>query len=195
MKKEKDFTAYDEYAALTIAIWWAKEHKGYNLNVIDQLMVKSAGAEKFEGSLRLWANGLIFDHDFAKAIFGQELYDYKGSATNFYAIRLWCKQVAFEIFGKVHRVDRERREYAFIKPVDLSLEDMTAKAPADIVGVEQVVMQLKDMAGSISFTTHELSEVDVMGGIPAWQWHLREMIVADNPYKYLLDYINKRRDE
>lgn len=138
------------------------------------------------GKFHLWIGAntwgsidLIFNHEFAKALWGNDVVT--KDAVGFGIIKIWAEQVAYEFEGRLHAANG-KRQMAFLKYPDNML---VHRAPNELVEVEKVVMDLKHLAGSIPFRTHKIKEVDVLGGIPTWQYHLQQMVIADDPIKYL----------
>lgn len=180
---------HTDYSCFQRALWWAKHH-GYQMPAIEQAMFDGADAEPFRASLRMWATGLVQSHEFAKAMFGTDLVAPE-HGRSFQAIKLWAKQVAVEHLGKIVKVDSERPYVELYTPPDVSFTYDAPKAPAELVDVERTTIQLRKIAAAIPIRTHELQDVDIIGGMPAWQYHLQQMVIADNPFLYLNEYLDK----
>ncbi len=176
-----------DYKALIRAIAWAKAH-GYKVPPLEEAVFYDDGSGLRE-SLRRWAMGLLYEHDFAKAIFGNDLVN-EHEGYSYGAIRMWAKQVAVEHMGKIIKVngDRPYLEVVTYPEVEYSFDE----PPASVVNAERTVIELRNMAASVPFMTHEIQDIDVVAGIPAWKWHLQQMIVSDNPFVYLNDYIDTK---
>lgn len=181
---------HTDYSCLSRALWWAKKN-GYKMPPLEQAVFDTNGAEPLRQSLRRWAQGMLFDHDFAKAVFGYEEVDEWGQ--NFYAIRMEAIQVAVEHEGELFKVQPDRPNIVMLKqPVlepyykitDSNFADTTIEYP------EKVVYEIKKMVGQIPFKTHRLTKLDVVG-IPAWQYHIKQMAISENPFVYINDYIDE----
>lgn len=174
------------------AIWYA-EKNGYKTPPLEYEVFTRWKPYGLSHSMRTWAIGLIYSHDFAKAVFGHDLISENGYTFN--AIKLWAKQVAVEYQGKLIEVNPDRPDVTFLVLPEIDYDmrsNWVTNAPDELVQPEKVVMDLTKLAGSIPIRTHRIEGADVIGGIPAWQYHLREMAIAEDPFKYLGDYVNKQ---
>jgi len=135
----------------------------------------------YEVQIHLYA--IIFDHDFAKALWGKELTDKNGYGIT--AFKIWAKQVAVKHLGKIYVAEPDKPFLSFEhSAISKELGDLA------IVNSEHVEYKLKDLFASIPFDTHSLQEIDVVGDlVPKWQYHLQQMVIADDPIAYLRENI------
>jgi hypothetical protein len=134
-----------------------------------------SGEESFES-----INSVIYSKNFAKALWGEEIISSE-DGLHFGVIRLWAEQVAYEFEGRIHSLDG-RSHMSFVRYND---DNLINRAPTGLVEVEKVTLNLKDIVARIPFHTHKIKEIETEGGIPKWQYHLRQMVIAENPIKYL----------
>lgn len=123
---------------------------------------------------------LIFNHEFAKALWGNNHVSKSGS--DYGLIKIWAEQVAFEFEGRVYAAKPGERVRAFVKYSDDALSD---HAPTELMSASKVVQQLKNLIATIPFNTHKIKAVEAIGTIPLWQYHLQQMVVSPDPIKYL----------
>lgn len=183
---------HTDYSCLSRALWWA-EKKGYHMPPLERAVFDGAGSERLQGSLRRWANGLLFDHDFARAVFGDEEVDQYGQSV--IGIRVWARQVAVEMEdGKIMMAQPDRRIVSYIKQQDH--ETLFGREPVDPTAIvnnaEIVEIELKNIYAQIPLTTHRLQDIDIIGAQVSWKWHLQEMIISDNPFLYMDKYIDSQ---
>lgn len=143
-------------------------------------------------AFREWARGLLLSHDFAKAIFGDETVADDG--TGLATLKMWAKQVAVEHEGKLYAAQRGRREMNFAVTPHLEYETMAEHLYSTAPSLQVVTYKLKDLVAQIPLDTHRVAEIELFGGLPAWQWHLKKMVVHDNPFKYV-DYHVKNKQK
>jgi hypothetical protein len=183
---------HSDYESLSLALWLAKKN-GYRVPPLEQAIFTSAGAEKLEGSLRRWATGLLFDKEFAIYLFGQKPVDKNGF--DIMAIKIWAKQYAVEFQGRIYEA-RDRREMTFLEMPEIDFdftESAVKEAPPEIVECHKVVKRLEDLMITIPFTTHRVEDVAIIGTIPEYEYHLKQMAVADNPFNYVREFVNEHR--
>lgn len=123
---------------------------------------------------------LIFHHDFAKAFWGSKPVDDYGN--DMLAIRLYFKQVAVWVLGKLRAVPND---YNALKLLTKEKAPKSEQIEPVVPAHQEITMQLEHKFASIPFTTHRLEELEITGTIPAWQFHLREQVISDNPIGYL----------
>lgn len=157
---------------------------------LEQAVFDSNDSEPLRASLRRWALGLLFDQEFAKAVFGDEHVDCEDGSSLLW-LRLWAKQTHYEVLGKLYEADRSRPYYSFILPQETEMYDKAKAIAEEVIPTQTITLRLEDMYGSLAVPTHKIQEPRVEGGIPSWQWHIKQMAVADNPFTYISDYIEK----
>ena len=160
---------------------------------LEEAVFDNSGNEPLRESLRRWAQGLLFDHDFAKAVFGYDQVDEFGQG--FYLIRMVAIQTAVEHEGELFKVDPSRPTITMVKTPVLDhaykISDMTF-ADTSIEYPDKVTYDLKRMVGQVPFKTHRITEIEVEGGQPSWQYHIKQMAVSENPFLYINDFIDKQ---
>jgi hypothetical protein len=182
---------YTDYSCLSRALWWAKKN-GYKVPPLEQAVFDTNGGEPLRQSLRRWAQGMLFDHDFAKAVFGYEEVDDYGH--DFKALRFWAKQVAIKHMDKLYQVKGDEYQVVMLnQPKVADILKITDNMPADVTleAPERVVYGIRNLAASIPFNTHKLQDVEVTGGTPSWQYHIKQMAISENPFVYINDYIDE----
>jgi hypothetical protein len=187
---QSDFEIFNE------AVVFSKK-RGYIVPPLEWAVLVKGGRDFGKtNSMRMWALGLIYSHDFLKAFFGENLIPREEDGDLMMRIGLWAKQVAVEYQNKVYEVPEGRREWVTAHHPPVTYEDIdtwTKRAPAEIVEAHRVVHQLTDMAGSIPVRTHRIKESRVDNitiELPAWKHGLRQMTEYDNPFLYLKKYMD-----
>lgn len=169
------------------------EHNGYKIPLLEYLLFVQDRPPSLTTSLKIWAKGLIFDAEFAAALFGTERVDDNGYDMN--TISLWAKQVFVEHAGELHAVPDDGRQhisFANMPEIDWDKDPVT---PTELVNGEIVTYDLKKLAAAIPFRTHRVEELEVRGGAPAYMYHLKNMVVCANPFEYLREYIDKKEKD
>lgn len=172
------------------------QKNGYDgLDKIEYKAFLDAYPEPLEGMILKMVQGIIFSPHFAQCFFGTEEVDEYGYT--FARIELWAKQVAVEFNGKLYTPPNNRREMSFINQpvIDMKTTVEKATAPTELVQGEIVTKKLEDMFAAIPIKTHRLKDLRVVSGIQAWQYHLREMVMEADPFKYLEEYMKKDEDK
>lgn len=187
---QTDFKIFNE------AIVFAKE-RGYTVPPMEWAVLVKGGREFGKtNSMRMWAIGLIYSHDFLKAFFGENLVPREEDNENMMAIGLWAEQVAYEFEGQLYATNRDKPYMSFVR---FKETDWAAKAPTAIIDTEVVTKQLQDLTATIPVRTHKIKKVrvdNITPEYPAWQHGLRQMVEYDNPFLYLkrfMDYSNDFR--
>lgn len=181
-----------DYAHFTQIIKWAKK-RGYKMPPLEQAVFDSKGEEPLRASLRRWAQGMLFDHDFAKAVFGEEQVDEYGQ--DFYAIHILAVQTAIEHAGKLYNVRPDQRQVVMLEqPMVAHIEELSKVNPADttLEQPKKVVYDIEKLVGQIPFKTHQIKAIEIDGGQPAWQYHIKQMAVSADPFVYICEYIDKQ---
>lgn len=125
---------------------------------------------------------LIFNHEFARALWGSEQVDNHGHDIK--SIRIWANQVAVKHAGKLYEVNPEKQFVTMLRYPELSTFDL--QSPESVVNVERVEYELKRMTGEIPFETFKLHPLEVeVDSLPAYKHHLREMATLEDPIRYL----------
>lgn len=176
------------------AIVFAKE-RGYTVPPMEwAVLVKGRDFGK-TNSLRMWAIGLIYSHDFLKAFFGENLVPREEDNENMMAIGIWAEQVAYEHEGRIYAAQRDKPYMSFVKYDDV--EFWADKAPTAIIEAQVVTKKLQDLAGSVPVQTHKIKKVRVDNltpEYPAWKHGLRRMAEYDNPFLYLKSFMDYNKD-
>jgi hypothetical protein len=182
----------EEFKSFNIALSWAKK-RGYIIPPMEYAVLYKARDMGKTWSMRVWAQGLLFDEEFARYFFGEKLM-YR-ERFDMGAIRLWAKQFAVEYQGNYYKAQTDSPFMAFLEYDDLSYwED---KAPTEIVHARKVVRELTRMAASIPFMTHHIEDVqvdDVTPGILAYEYHLEKMATSGNPFRYIQSFMDDKKD-
>jgi hypothetical protein len=128
-------------------------------------------------------NLFIFNHDFARALWGDELVDNNGQEMK--PIRLWANQVAVEHAGKIYEVDPNRVHGAIPIMPEINWSE-ALNAPDSVIDAIQVEYELKRLTGMVTFETHRLQPLEIAATtLPCWQYHLQQMVITPDPIKYL----------
>lgn len=204
-KKQKGSSAgtktndYSDYDCLSRALWYA-EKNGYQTPALEKAMFDRAGAEPLQGALRRWAIGLIMDQEFAMYVFGENPVDENGASLVW--LELWAKQTHYRIADRLYKIDRDRgkpSEFYQVRPGTTmyaedwaKLLDDANKLAVQLIETERVEMQLEDRYASLAIDTHQIQEPRVGSTLLAWQYHLKEMAISDNPFLYLKEYIDSK---
>lgn len=164
--------------------------RGYIAPLLEREILVRHRAAGVSSSMRTWAVGLLFDHDFAKGLFGTHEVDDNGWSIS--AIKVWAKQVAVEIEGTLRAVpdnwSRPEISYAVIPEIDI--QRYSEEAPMELVEAQTVTRELVRMGASIPFETHSIDRVEIYGTRPAYQYHLQQMALSPNPLTYVKEYLD-----
>ena len=160
----------------------------------NEIFFKSSMPFGFSSSMKVWARGLILTKDFARAVFGWE--KVSGEGIELVYIRARAKQVAYEYDGRIYQADRNRPFMSFVKEPHLdfmSSSEGGAFDPAQTLDFNVVTKKLEDLFATIPVDTHQLTDLEVEGGIPAYEYHLKQMVTSNNPFAYLDYYVSKKQ--
>jgi hypothetical protein len=137
---------------------------------------------KFEGG-GVYETGVMytmFNHEFASALWGEDEVDDNGASLK--TIQYWATQVAVEHLGTLYAVERNE---PVVSILDQGPLDFNAP-PEALTEVKETKYQLEKLTGSIPFNTHRINEVAVHArSLPAYLFHLQQMVIAEDPIKYL----------
>lgn len=126
---------------------------------------------------------LIFDHDFNKALWGNDEVDNHGWSVK--AIRLWANQVAVKHGETIYDAEPEKRFGAIAVYPEIDWQE-ALEQPDALVNVNKVEYELKRMTASIPFETHRMETLEIESDTQtAWQYHIQQMVIADDPIEYL----------
>lgn len=127
----------------------------------------------------------LFDHSFARALFGDDEVDNNGSSLK--TIQYWATQVAVKHLGKLYAVDDSKPYFVICDMPALTMTDLAA--PEELVDCERTQYKLEKMAGSIPYETHRIKEVNVYAdSLPAYLYHLQEAVILPTPSEQI-DYM------
>lgn len=123
---------------------------------------------------------LLFNHEFTKALWGDDLVDNHGQSMK--VIRAWANQVAVKHLGKLHAVEQDK-PYATI--FDMPEMDFS-KPPDSLVEGTKIEYKLQKMAASLQFETHQLQPIEIDADTqPLYIWHMMRMATYPEPECYL----------
>jgi len=133
-------------------------------------------------------NDLLYDVEFLKELFGEEETNEYG--VNIQSICIYFQQFAVEFLGKLYVVNPQAPSMKFCKPeypAGLSSEETSMLD----IETKEVELKLEHLQFLIPFHTYRPSDITVYGTIPAWQFHLQEMIKT-GPALYLVNWLEKQ---
>lgn len=171
------------------ALKYAVKH-GYVAPSLEKKILLRLKASKTGADIEMWAKGLLFDHNFAHALFGA--YDVDDNGWSVSAIEFWAKQVAVEVEGELRAVLKNwpKTEIRYAVTPELDIQKYSEKAPMELVEAQIVTKQLVRMAASIPFETHSIDKVEIHGTKPAYLYHLQQMALSPNPVTYVKEYLD-----
>lgn len=153
-------------------------------SLLKALYMNSLTDETLRGQNVEMVRGMILSHDFAKALWGEEEVDNNGWEIK--TIRAWANQVAVKHAGKLVNVDPKQRYVYLMEVPELLHEYELPEDPTAVVQAHKVEYKLEQMMGQVPFETHRLEPLEVeCTKLPAWKFHLREIVTAPNAIQYL----------
>jgi len=157
-------------------------------NMVLERAINVAKAKGWSGNTV--ANGLLYSHDFAKCLFGEETVLVDGDSVH--ALLFRFKQIAVEHMGKLYNIPPSSREFkvSVFPPVSAICED-GADAPNGIVDIKEVTYKIEHMFAQIPFKTHRLDAMEITNTEPAWKYHLKKMVEFENPLVYIEQFLER----
>lgn len=183
----------EDFKTFNKAMNWAK-NRGYVIPSMEYAVLYKGSAHAYgkSWSMRIWASGLLFDHEFARAFFGDRLMHRTRSDMGL--IKIWAKQFAVEHEGKIYNARPNMPYTTFLEYDDT--EWWADRSPTEMVEAKQVTKHLKDLVASIPFQTHKIEDVevhDITPGISAYEYHLEKMATDNNPFDYLKRFMKVKK--
>lgn len=178
-------TSSSDYDSLTLALRYA-EKQGYTMLALERAVFNGLDNNALKDSLRHWANGIIFDHSFARAVFGTSPADRYGQPL--LAIQIYAEQVAYKFDGRLYNADRSKPSMVFARVPDVTVNPFLAPL-GESIDIQRFTQKLRDLRATLPFETHQIKEISIAGAQEMWQWHLEQMVLLPNPYNYLREYI------
>lgn len=134
---------------------------------------------------------IIFNLDFAKALFGWEQVNQKGIPLVW--LKLYFRQIAVEHLGKTYAVNGETGDMTFLSmknPLEVLDEARDAGELTTKSEINEVTYRLQTIKERIPVNLFRLEDCSLESE-PAWQYHLRQMVIEKEPLEYLRKWMEE----
>lgn len=128
---------------------------------------------------------VLFNHSFARGLWGAT--EVNADSFDMTGIRLHFKQVAVQLEDRLIAVPPESASAMEYKVPGLPADPIQ---DIDMSEVEKITYELEAIYHVIPLTTHRLLSLDLMGVQPKYHYHLKQMVLADDPLEYALRHYN-----
>lgn len=145
--------------------------------------------KKHNHTHNLSINDWALSHEFARAFFGDHDLDYSGNDLT--ALMIHFKQVAVEYGDKIYAISDNGNPKLWITE---RLTEVGNNLPVADYDLKRIEIELKDMYKAIPVKTHKLHSIEWRGVVPAYKWHLSNMVmnlaIGDGIVEYLAKHIS-----